>query len=95
MKDYLDGFQSLISEVSYINPYIIVIEFDYSFQTAIQNQIVILLVRRPEDIDLIIYLKLYIRLTRLNKQIRHFNLYRRLPPSHFLTSNYHRALQSS
>jgi len=30
VEDYLDGFQSLISEVGYINPYIIVIKFDYS-----------------------------------------------------------------
>jgi len=50
-EDYLDKFQSLISEASYIDLYTIVVKFYYGLQiqTAIQNQIVILLVRRPKD----------------------------------------------
>jgi len=48
-EDYLDKFQSLISEASYIDPYTIVVKFYCGLQTVIQNQIVTLLVRRPKD----------------------------------------------
>ena len=49
IKDYLNKFQSLILEANYTDLYIIVIKFYYKLRSAIQNQIVILLIERLDD----------------------------------------------
>lgn len=37
VKNYLDGFQTLISEASYTDPYIIVVKFCHKLWITIQN----------------------------------------------------------
>ena len=46
IEDYLDEFQTLISEASYTNSYTIIIKFYYKLWIAVYNQITILLVKR-------------------------------------------------
>lgn len=46
IEDYLDEFQTLISEASYTNSYTIIIKFYYKLWMAVYNQITILLVKR-------------------------------------------------
>ena len=46
IEDYLDEFQTLISEASYTNSYTIIIKFYYKPWMAVYNQITILLVKR-------------------------------------------------
>ena len=57
VKDYLDKFQSLISEASYTDLCIIVVKFYRDHYTTIQNWIIILLVDSPDDIDLVTQFK--------------------------------------
>jgi len=46
IEDYLDEFQTLISEASCTNSYTIIIKFYYKLWMAFYNQITILLVKR-------------------------------------------------
>ena len=89
-EDYLDKFQSLISEASYIDPYTIVVKFHYGLQTAIQNQIVTLLAERPKDTNSIACFEAVhnTRSTRLDKQMRSSNQPNRLFHSHPSTSKH-------
>ena len=70
VEDYLDEFQILILEANYTNLYTTVIKFYYRLQTIIQNQIAILLVEKPEDIDPSIQFKaIYIEQIKLIRQL--------------------------
>jgi len=50
VENYLDEFQSLVSEANYIDSHILVVKFCRDLHNTIQNQIVILLVDKPDNI---------------------------------------------
>jgi len=52
IEDYLDEFQTLISNTNYTDSCTIVVKFRRDLQTTIQNQITALLVECLKDIDL-------------------------------------------
>ena len=52
IEDYLDEFQTLISNANYTDSCTIVVKFRRDLQTTIQNQITTLLVECLKDIDL-------------------------------------------
>lgn len=49
VEEYLNSFQTLISEASYTDFQTIVVKFHYRLRITIQNQIVTLPVGHPED----------------------------------------------
>jgi len=49
VEEYLDKFQTLISEASYTDFQTIVVKFHYRLRITIQNQIATLLVDHSED----------------------------------------------
>ena len=51
VEDYLNEFWSFISKTSYADLYTIVVKFHKDLYIAIQNQIAILPVDKPDDID--------------------------------------------
>ena len=52
VEDYLDSFQSLVSDASYSNPRMLIVKFQRGLQTGIQNQIITILVGCSSDMDL-------------------------------------------
>ena len=52
VEEYLDELQFLILEANYTNLHTIAVKFYRGIHTTIQNQIMILLVSRPDDTDL-------------------------------------------
>jgi len=57
VEDYLDKFQSLILKANYTNLHTIVVKFCKSLDTTIQNQTVIMLVGKLDDIDSVAWFK--------------------------------------
>jgi len=55
VEDYLDEFQTLIVEASYINSPTIVVKFCYGLRDIIQNQIKTLLIGYPKNTDLLVW----------------------------------------
>ena len=51
VDDYLDNFQTLVSNAGYTNPQTLVVKFRRGFKLGIQNQIATMPYRRPADTD--------------------------------------------
>jgi len=51
VDDYLDSFQTLVSNTGYTDPQILVVKFQRELKLGIQNQIATMLYRRPTDTD--------------------------------------------
>ena len=49
--DYLDSFQTLVSDAGYTDPQTLVVKFRWELKLGIQNQIATMLYRRPDDTD--------------------------------------------
>jgi len=51
VDDYLDSFQALVSDVGYMDPWILVVKFRRGLRLGIQNQIATIPYGRPADTD--------------------------------------------
>jgi len=51
VDDYLDNFQTLVSDAGYTDPQTLVVKFRRGLKLGIQNQIAIMPYRRPANTD--------------------------------------------
>jgi len=51
VDDYLDNFQTLVSDAGYTDPQTLVVKFRRGLKLGIQNQIAIMPYGRPADTD--------------------------------------------
>jgi len=51
VDDYLDSFQALVSDASYMDPWTLVVKFRQGLRLGIQNQIATMPYGRPADTD--------------------------------------------
>ena len=79
MDDYLDSFQTLISDAGYIDPWTLVVKFQCSLRLGIQNQIATIPYGRLADTDPNTW---YRGSTRHTLPVRPFSLCHAPPPLH-------------
>ena len=51
VDDYLDNFQTLVSDAGYTDPWTLVVKFQRGLKLGIQNQIATMLYGQPADTD--------------------------------------------
>ena len=51
VDNYLNNFQTLVSDAGYMDPQILVVKFQQGLKLDIQNQIATMPYRRPADTD--------------------------------------------
>jgi len=51
VDDYLDNFQTLVSDIGYVDPRTLVVKFRRGLKLGIQNQIATMPYERPADTD--------------------------------------------